>query len=83
MGELVGLQYLYEQTSRELPPLAATTQKLEEDEDYQDDSLGDEGFEDSEMVFPTHPETTVSQPILHYPTEAEYQQMSADTVLGN
>lgn len=47
IGELVGLQYLYDQTGKHLPSLALTIEQLEKDEDndgQEEDSHEDEGF---------------------------------------
>ncbi|KAH3813668.1 uncharacterized protein LOC127835179 [Dreissena polymorpha] len=44
-GELVGIQYLYDQTGHELPGLDQTRNQLEKDEDENvADDLEDEGF---------------------------------------
>ncbi|KAH3813746.1 hypothetical protein DPMN_142213 [Dreissena polymorpha] len=45
IGELVGIQYLYDQTGHELPGLDQTRNQLEKDEDDNvADDLEDEGF---------------------------------------
>ncbi|XP_045166755.2 uncharacterized protein LOC123530114 [Mercenaria mercenaria] len=97
-GELVGVQYLYNQTGQEFPALAQTIQQLEDDEDMSQpeaDNQEDEGFvempqitppeamgELPEETAPTPPSETAPQPILHIPSEAEYRQMAMDTVEG-
>ncbi|WAR14622.1 LOW QUALITY PROTEIN: hypothetical protein MAR_004727 [Mya arenaria] len=96
--ELVGVQYLYDQTGQELLSIAKTREQLEEDEDQQEeDSHEDEGFVEMPLVTPPEetallpppeetaprpPPETAPMPILHIPSEAEYRQMTMDTVLG-
>ncbi|WAR14625.1 hypothetical protein MAR_004730, partial [Mya arenaria] len=96
--ELVGVQYLYDQTGQELLSIAKTREQLEEDEDQQEeDSHEDEGFVEMPLVTPPAetallpppeetaprpPPETAPMPILHIPSEAEHRQMTMDTVEG-
>ncbi|XP_060590001.1 uncharacterized protein LOC132745184 [Ruditapes philippinarum] len=91
-GELVGLQYLYDQTGKQMPSLALTREQLEKDEDNngqeEGDSVEDEGFIEMEQEILNLPEEPVSippsestKPILHIPSEADYHQLAMETAI--